>query len=609
MHHLTIKGLGAHEHTEVTLHEGVTCVSGASETGKSTLMLAASFALWGTDPMGKALPVETIRDGAERASVTLGLSGLVVERSLAVSKSGSRRISRSVRDEDGRRHECPTEADVLRRLPAAYQDAEAARLVMFPFVWRELLAGKGKGLALREALDRMLPGKSAADLIDERLPDAAPRTEKAAEAHRRDVNRRHNQLIGAEEAARDALREARDNAPGEVDPADVDAANEVLEEHAAWQAEQAAKDEAYSNWSTVKARRESWEQAKAVAGAEPDEPEPTAEELRRLCEAADLASDKAHAAKMADDRARVSLGNAEQSLRYVCDDIQRLEETVTSEALPLPCAGVDAGLCRIASRAAEARAGTVVRLETRRAQRAVCEEAVSTAGAAKVAAGEAAAAAAVDAEEALAAYRRADTLALTWRTYRDRVAALGEEPEEAGEEPEQPAAPSVERQERVTKARAVLQAAGEAHAVSEAHHARLERLASTHKQAQADLMASADEAQDAGWWVEIIRAAPGEALAAKLGHLGDDPVSFDTTDGFEVLIDGRPWWLASRGRQVVADAELRAALRDAAGLDELPIFIDDVSSVRGQPVPEPDGAVLLVTTEGDLTVTGEVHRG
>lgn len=66
-----------------------------------------------------------------------------------------------------------------------------------------------------------------------------------------------------------------------------------------------------------------------------------------------------------------------------------------------------------------------------------------------------------------------------------------------------------------------------------------------------------------------------------------------------MLIDGRPWWLASRGRQVVADACLRAALRRAMEMPYLPLFVDNIQDVGGQPLPPVAGPVVwLQTTDG-----------
>jgi len=70
-----------------------------------------------------------------------------------------------------------------------------------------------------------------------------------------------------------------------------------------------------------------------------------------------------------------------------------------------------------------------------------------------------------------------------------------------------------------------------------------------------------------------------------------------------VQIDGRPWWLASRGRQVVADIHLRAALRRAAGLQALPIVIDNVQDVGGQPIPSIQGPVLILRTTDEPAIS------
>jgi hypothetical protein len=62
-----------------------------------------------------------------------------------------------------------------------------------------------------------------------------------------------------------------------------------------------------------------------------------------------------------------------------------------------------------------------------------------------------------------------------------------------------------------------------------------------------------------------------------------------------MTIDGRPWWLASTGRQIVADARLRLALRSLSGLDWIPVVVDEAQSWSGD---WPAGVVLLLTDGG-----------
>jgi hypothetical protein len=115
-----------------------------------------------------------------------------------------------------------------------------------------------------------------------------------------------------------------------------------------------------------------------------------------------------------------------------------------------------------------------------------------------------------------------------------------------------------------------------------------------------------------GW--QALAAGHGRDLAALLarataasGVLRDlGPVSLRTDDGtaaspaVEVLLDGRPWDLASTGRQIVGDAAFRSALRRALRVPWLPIWVDRRQDVGGQIVDVVAPAVMLVTDDGEL---------
>jgi HAMP domain-containing protein len=104
----------------------------------------------------------------------------------------------------------------------------------------------------------------------------------------------------------------------------------------------------------------------------------------------------------------------------------------------------------------------------------------------------------------------------------------------------------------------------------------------------------------------VIREVPSRLAArqaAALGDLGPVSLTFSDNPAVSVLIDGRPWWLASRGRQVVADIHLRAAIRRAAGLSDLPIIIDNVQDVGGQPIPRIPGPVLILRTTDETGIS------
>jgi hypothetical protein len=99
--------------------------------------------------------------------------------------------------------------------------------------------------------------------------------------------------------------------------------------------------------------------------------------------------------------------------------------------------------------------------------------------------------------------------------------------------------------------------------------------------------------------LEAVRQAPSVVAsrqAAALGELGPVTLEFGENPAVTVLVDGRPWWLASRGRQVVADAWLRSALRRALQTPWLPLFVDNVQDVGGQPLPDLQGPVIFLQT-------------
>ncbi|MEO0600014.1 MAG: hypothetical protein AAF211_01180, partial [Myxococcota bacterium] len=102
--------------------------------------------------------------------------------------------------------------------------------------------------------------------------------------------------------------------------------------------------------------------------------------------------------------------------------------------------------------------------------------------------------------------------------------------------------------------------------------------------------------------LDAVRAAPStvaERQALALGDLGPVNLKFGDNPAVEVLIDNRPWWLASRGRQVVADMWLRAAIRRVLDMEWLLLVVDNIQDVGGQPLPDIEGPVMLLqTTDG-----------
>ena len=111
--------------------------------------------------------------------------------------------------------------------------------------------------------------------------------------------------------------------------------------------------------------------------------------------------------------------------------------------------------------------------------------------------------------------------------------------------------------------------------------------------------------------VRVVRAAPTEiarSQIAALGDLGPVEIAFPEkvnaqSPEIEVRIFGRPWWLASDGEQVLADAWLRAGIRRAAKLNGLPLVIDRPQDWSGEWPAFPGPVWFLRTTDGDLRVS------
>ena len=136
---LRIQNIGPHADRSITLNLGtVTTISGPSRAGKSTILHAIAFALWGQDATGAKLDA-AMSDATPAASFDgCGRNG--TKRAMIV---------------DGASVPGGTEDQFRAMLPAHYRDPETAGLVMFPMRWTHFDPA-GDWRALRAALDRML---------------------------------------------------------------------------------------------------------------------------------------------------------------------------------------------------------------------------------------------------------------------------------------------------------------------------------------------------------------------------------------------------------------------------------------------------------------------
>lgn len=132
---------------------------------------------------------------------------------------------------------------------------------------------------------------------------------------------------------------------------------------------------------------------------------------------------------------------------------------------------------------------------------------------------------------------------------------------------------------------------------------RLERQVTDTERAHA---AAVTEAERRRVLVAAVRQAPSQiarSRASALGDLGPVQIVFPASgDAIEVRIDGAPWWLASTGRQVLADLHLRAAIRRVANLPSLPIIVDRVQDWTGTWPAIPGPVWFLESAPGALQV-------
>ena len=275
---LTITGLGP--------HAGETCVEfpdargrfeirGASRIGKSTVLDALCFVLWGTDRHGAPLPVEAIN--GDRATVELVTgSGTVLRRVM----DAKRRTTRVVTKRGAQPADCRTEeafrehigAALSRVIAAEKSQHAAARLAMVPMSWVPLAGGNAR--ALRDVLTAMLPPADLGAEVDRILAETGhrrvtgdPSTVKAAEASRADANRAAATAKGRAEGDAARVRELEQPLPAGPDADAVKRAREVLAAFGAWDLYDAAvkgRADAEAAHGRAVAARDTWRAARAA---------------------------------------------------------------------------------------------------------------------------------------------------------------------------------------------------------------------------------------------------------------------------------------------------------------------------------------------------------
>lgn len=552
-------GLGPLDPVKVELDpKGITRISGASELGKSFLLRAVCVALFGTDADGNRLPVEALSEGSDRAEVTV-----TTGKGSAITRTSTRKGSKTMTlhragEEDPERFKT---ADAFSEALGPLGD-DRLRLAMVPLAWRSLATGNAR--PLRDFLSGILPEvdvrAEVATLMEASgyaLRDGDPVTEAEAEEGRRRANAEVSKAEGSLETITASLAKAREELPPAVDPKEVRAQYAVVSAWESWKEHDRDRESYSANRRAYDHALETYRLWSKRHEALPKRPDP--KELEAARKAAEAAEKEAAEARYAEERAR------------------RAVEAVPEDDVCGTCGrpGWEA--------AAKSREGLP-------ALREALDEA------------------AMKAREAASAYEEArgrlDSLRAAEEAFTAATKAIGEEPDVPAE-PKAPTAPEEKRPERA-EAEAADEAVRQADLDAAVRTRALRTISEGEealKRAEKRLEALREEAARRDALVSAARKAPGVVAEKQLDALGDlGPVSLRFGDGtaaspaVTVLLDGRPWDLSSRGRQVVGDLWFRAGIRDALGTHWLQLWVDDVNAVGGQELPDVGGPLVLLRT-------------
>lgn len=612
---LHLVGFGPHIDSTLAFDgEESTTLTGGSETGKSTCIDAVCFVLWECGADGKPIDTRQIRDGDGAAGVELTTGkGATLWRRMTSTRS----TTRGMLAPDGAETRFQTADQMAAKLGtiAAYRDV--GRLVVAPLQWAPLLQAE-LGRPFRDLLGNVLPAGDLRGTVAAMMEEAGHPLHgtdnldmKSALAQQTKANSDADVLRGRVQAA-----EARVSAlAGEVPamPADDTLAlsEAVLTATAAWSAYDArasgagadvARHEAAiaAHQKAVSARNE-WRQRLAELGERP---------------IVDAAAKQAHDQKLVkttgDDLA------AQKALRAADESVaagKRAVEAAQAKITKLKGAADTCPTCKRPGWVDAAEMLSACQDEAVVANRQLAEAEVAQ---------DRARFALQTAEMALSVVKAASqgfaAPAAAMAGWDTAKRALGAEPV-VGQPPAAPAGakvaeptvarPSAEEHRHAMSTRDEARTArGMAERVRSESAAASEALAATKK-----LLAAAElECKRVVVLVDAARRAPTEIARQQAEALGDmgcvslrfPPKENRMTPEVEVLIDGRPWYLASRGRLVYADALLRCALRRAAAAQlspafaKLPLFVDDVQAWSGDWDGIDGPCVYLVTQPGEL---------
>lgn len=567
---LTVWGLGPHVTPEtVRLNAtGTTVVAGPSQAGKTMLVEALCFLLWGCDSKGKAFPVELINRDAEEVGVEVVLrSGTLLRRTM----TRGRRITREM-EKAGVPKSCGTEKEWRAELGALGDDR--LRLALVPLGWVPLVEGAGGGRPWRDFVGAFLPMQDTRAIVGELLDEAGfqlkrrdPLDEETAKTRRRETRDALTSWDAKVEELQKLQQVTKATTP-DAGPhaAHVQEAQAILNADLEWR----HYIEAHGAYSKAKAELAAKNKAWAALGdCPPDYADGVLEAERVL--------------RKADEQVRLSKRNVDR-MEW---EHQRARDAVSA---------LEGGAGAVCPTCGQAWPGHEGALNEAQAAAKVAADRLKETWSVHNQKEELA----KDAAKTLEELRALNLPAQVWKQKRAELGMMVE--------PQKPPAPKSEepRPADVERAKELLREARELEGARKQRQRDLQQISDSLSGAMAEAAKYSEEVKRSEALLAAIRRAPSVAArrqAQLVGDLGPVELRFPSEGpASEVLVDGLPYWTASTGRQVVADVFLRLWLRRAFKVPWFMLTVDRVQDVAGQRLPDASPALHLLTREGALEV-------